>query len=61
MLVASAVPVLDTVMVCGAEVVLTVTLPNASDVGDAETLGAPAATPAPDSAIGTLTPLPVIV
>ena len=55
MLVASAVPVLDTVMVCGADVVLTVTLPNASDVGDAEMLGAPAATPVPDSAIGTLT------
>ena len=61
MLVASAVPVLDTVMVCGADVVLTVTLPNASDVGDAEMAGAPAATPVPDSAIGMLAPPPVIV
>ena len=61
MLVAAPVPVLDTVIVCTGDVVPTLTVPNASAVGAADTLGALAPTPVPESAIGTLTPVPVIV
>ncbi len=39
MLVAAAVPVFDTVIVCAALVVSTLTVPNASDVGEALTFG----------------------
>ena len=61
-MVAAPVPVLDTVTDCAAEVVLTLTVPKDTDVGDAETLGAAAATPVPEIAIGTLMPpLPVTV
>ena len=42
MLVAAAVPVLDTVMVCTELVWPTVTLPKGREVGFADTLGAPA-------------------
>ena len=60
MLVALALPVLETVIVCAALVWPMLTLPNDSDVGDAWTLGAVTATPVPDSAIGMLMPVPVM-
>ncbi len=54
-------PELVTVIVCGALALPTVTLPNASDVGDACSEAGGGATPVPDSAIGIVAPPPVIV
>ena len=54
MLFAAAVPVLDTVMVCEELVWPTVTLPKASEPGDALMLGA-VATPVPSMLTVALT------
>ena len=59
--VAAAPPVFETVTIWPADDEPTVTLPKASEVGDALTLGVAAAPPVPDRAIETLVPpLPVI-
>ena len=47
MFVALPVPVLDTMIACGPLVCPTVTLPNASESGEAETFGIAGATPVP--------------
>ena len=58
---AAAVPVFDTVMVCGLLVAPVAMLPKASDGGDALTLGAAADCPDPDKVTATvLPPVPMV-